>query len=75
MLFGSVLAIGAPALALGPIAQLIETFGVTYSLAALLISLISAGSFIGFVFPPVIPVTATVAILISTFGTAMAIGW
>lgn len=75
MLFGSVLAIGIPALALNPIAKMIQNFGITYELAALVISLISAGSFIGFVFPPVIPVTATVAVLITTFGTAFAIGW
>lgn len=62
-------------LAAKPLANLVAHFGITYELAGLVISLISAGSFVGFVFPPVIPITATVAALIAAFGAAYAIGW
>ncbi|MBX6357952.1 MAG: hypothetical protein IRZ05_19130 [Micromonosporaceae bacterium] len=59
-----------------PIGRLIDHFHVTYDVAALIVSLITAGSWeLALLFPWVIPVEVTVEALIAIFGAAYAIGW
>lgn len=61
---------------LSPVARLANHFGITDALAATIVTLIVNSSWeISFFFPFVIPVEATVGVLVTAFGFGYAVVW